>query len=92
VSLVASIAGTLLCVAGLVSRLRAPERPGALLALAGLGVSVLAAIAQQQRVAIDPVHFDHNATYHLLLLPALALLLVGFLRIARARAAARGMQ
>ncbi|HJS21178.1 MAG TPA: hypothetical protein VJ764_00860 [Steroidobacteraceae bacterium] len=89
-SLIVSVVATLVCVAGLVRRLRGPDTRGAILALAGLGVSVLAALAQQQRVAIDRVHFDHNATYHLLLLPALGLLFAGFLRIARARAAQRG--
>jgi hypothetical protein len=90
VSLTASVAGTLLCVAGLLRRLREPGNQGARLALAGLGVSVLAAIAQQRGVALDRVHFDHNATYHVLLLPALALLYTGFRRLAHARAEEQG--
>jgi hypothetical protein len=89
-SLIASVAGTLLCSAGLLRHLRQSHRAGAVLALAGLGVSVLAAIAQQQGVAIDAVHFDHNATYHLLLLPSLALLYMGFSRLAQARAVTGG--
>jgi hypothetical protein len=36
------------------------------------------------------VHFDHNATYHVLLLPALALLYTGFRRLAHARAEEQG--
>lgn len=90
VSLIASVAGIAVCAAGFVSRLRDAGRRGAVLGLAGLGLSVVAALAQQRRVAIDPVHFDHNATYHVLLLPALALLFSGFLQLAHARAAARG--
>jgi hypothetical protein len=90
VSLIASVAGIAVCAAGFVSRLRDAGRRGAVLGLAGLGLSVVAALAQQRRVAIDPVHFDHNATYHVLLLPALALLFSGFLHLAHARAAARG--
>ena len=90
VSLVASVAGLAVCAAGLVARLRDAGRRGAILALAGLGLSVIAAIAQQWRVAIHPVHFDHNATYHVLLLPALALLFGGFLHLGQVRAAARG--
>jgi hypothetical protein len=81
-SLVASVVGILLCAAGLLRHLKAPGA-GARLALAGLGVTVLAAIAQQQQVAFDRTHFDHNATYHVLLLPALALLYCGFLRLRR---------
>ena len=88
-SLIASVAGTMICAAGLLRQLRGAEARGARLALAGLGISVLAAIAQQQHVAIHRVHFDHNATYHLLLLPALALLYTGFQRLAQARAAGR---
>ncbi len=89
-SLIASVAGTLLCAAGLVRRLNRPHNTGAWLALAGLGVSVLAAMAQQRGVALDPVAFDHNATYHVILLPALGLVFAGFLRLARAVPATRG--
>jgi hypothetical protein len=42
-------------------------------------------------VAIDRVHFDHNATYHVLLLPALALFYVGFVRLAQQRVFERGV-
>ena len=90
-SLIASVAGILVCAAGFVRRLRDAGQPGAILGLAGLGLAVVAAVAQQQRVAIDPVRFDHNATYHLLLLPALALLFGGFRHLAHIRAAARGL-
>jgi hypothetical protein len=50
----------------------------------------VAAFAQQQHVAIDHAQFDHNATYHMLLLPALALLYSGFVRLAEQRALERG--
>ena len=89
-SLIASVAGILLCAIGLVRHLRLPGGPGARLALAGLAISVLAAIAQQQRVALHRTYFDHNATYHVLLLPALALLHAGFLRLTRTPAVTRG--
>ena len=78
VSLVATVAGTILCVAGLIHRLRQPDRRGAAMALAGLALSVVAAVAQQQGLALHAVHFDHNATYHLALLPALGLVYAGF--------------
>jgi hypothetical protein len=85
VGLIASVAGTSLCATGLARRLRGRDGPGARLALTGLGLSVLAAIAQQQGVALDRVRFDHNATYHLLLLPALGLFYAGCRRMARVR-------
>lgn len=81
VSLVATSVGTVLCIAGLIRRLREPDHGGAILALVGLGLSVAAAVAQQGGVALHPVHFDHNATYHLFLLPALGLLGVGLTKV-----------
>lgn len=89
-SLTASVAGTALCAAGFVRRLRETDRRGAILGLVGLGLSAVAALIQQQHVALDRVHFDHNATYHVLLLPALALLYVGFARLAQQRVRERG--
>ena len=89
-SLIASVAGILLCAAGLFWRLRQPDNAGAALTLAGLGLSLVAAVAQQQRVALDRIYFDHNATYHLMLLPALGLLFIGFFRLARAGGTRKG--
>lgn len=51
----------------------------ALIALS-LAISVLAAVVQQARVAIDPEYFDHNAVYHVLQGIALVLLYRGFRR------------
>ena len=81
-SLIATVAGTALCVAGLIRRLHQPDNRGAKLALAGLALATLAAAAQQQGAALHPVHFDHNATYHLTLLPALGLVYAGFRHLA----------
>lgn len=78
ISLIATVLGTLLCVAGLLRNARAP---GSMLVLGGLGVSIVAAIAQQRGVALDPQRFDHNATYHVLLLPALWLIYTGLRRL-----------
>ena len=83
-SLAANVLGTVLCIAGLLRHARAP---GSALVLAGLALSIAAAIAQQQGFAIDPVRFDHNATYHVGLLPALWLIAVGLLRLSGVRAA-----
>ncbi len=88
-SLVATVAGTLLCIAGLLRRLHSP---GSLLVLGGLGTSVIAAIAQQRGMAIDPARFDHNATYHLLLLPALGLMYAGLRRLSVEQAAVQRYQ
>lgn len=82
ISLLGTVAGTLLCIAGL---LRNARVAGSMLVLGGLGVSVIAAIAQQRGVALDPARFDHNATYHLLLLPALWLIYTGLRRLSAER-------
>lgn len=47
---------------------------------AALVISIAAAVLQQQRVAIHPVYFDHNALYHVLQGIGLVLLYVGFTR------------
>jgi Family of unknown function (DUF6962) len=82
ISLAATIIGTTLCVAGLLRRVR---WQGSSLVLGGLGISVIAAIAQQRGVAIDPALFDHNATYHLMLLPALWLIYAGLRRLSASK-------
>ena len=86
-SLIATVAGTLLCIAGLLRHIRAP---GSILVLCGLGISVIAAIAQQRGVAIAPARFDHNATYHLMLLPALGVIYAGLRRLSAVRAVSQG--
>jgi len=83
VGVIASSIATLLCVAGLARHALHRPRTGAGLAIGGLALSVTGAILQQSGVAIQPVHFDHNATYHLWLLAALWPFHVGNLRIAR---------
>jgi hypothetical protein len=79
--LVATAAGTLVCLAGLANRVRRGGGTGAWMAMAALALSVVAALVQQVGLAIHPVHFDHNATYHVLLLPALGLFYAGLRRI-----------
>ena len=57
--------GALALGAGLVTQLRRPtERVAATIALAGLGLTVGAAVAQLRKIAVHPRLFDHNATYH----------------------------
>lgn len=82
VTVVASGATTLLCLAGLIFHARRSKRSGAELVAAGLVLSLFAAVLQQRGVAIHPLHFDHNATYHLWLFPALGLIYAGNRRIA----------
>ncbi len=45
----------------------------------GLVIGLAAAALQQQRIGIHPVHFDHNALYHIIQMAALALLFVAAL-------------
>lgn len=45
------------------ARLRRGDRPGAAWILAGLGVSVAAALVQRSGLALHP-HFNHNDLYH----------------------------
>ena len=82
VSVLVSGAGSALCLFGLVRSALRDRRSGAVWAAAGLLISVAASVLQQQRVAAHAIYFDHNATYHVLLIPALALLYAGNLRIA----------
>lgn len=49
-----------------------------LLVFVGLVVALLAAVQQQMRIAIDPVHFDHNAVYHIILMVSYGIVFVGF--------------
>jgi hypothetical protein len=73
VALLASALGIVACVAGCVAGWRRGTR-GAWLLLAGIGVALVAAVGQQLGVAIHPVRFDHNATYHVGLAAALVLM------------------
>ncbi|MEW5915802.1 MAG: hypothetical protein AB1762_05330, partial [Gemmatimonadota bacterium] len=54
-------------------------------------LSIVAAIAQQTRIALHPVYFDHNAVYHVIQGIALVLLYFGFTRVSR-RSPAPGAQ
>jgi hypothetical protein len=81
VAVVVTGAGSVLCLVGLARHARR-ARAGAALAAAGLLISIVASVLQQSGLALHPVHFDHNATYHLFLVPALTLLYVGNRRIA----------
>ena len=57
--------------------IRTRSRGWALVAV-GLTVSAAAALAQQSRIALHPVYFDHNAVYHVVQAGALVLLYLGF--------------
>lgn len=50
------------------------HRRDLLVGLAGLVLMPFAAVLQQLKVAVDPVHFNHNATYHVLQAVAFAML------------------
>lgn len=80
--LMATGIGGLVFAAGVIRYARRHPGRGAGLAVLGVGISVVAGILQQRGVAVHPVHFDHNATYHVILIPALLLLHAGTLRMA----------
>ncbi|MDP3775498.1 MAG: hypothetical protein Q8Q85_14660 [Gemmatimonadales bacterium] len=64
---------------------RARERP-VLMALAGLGLTFIAAGVQQGGIALHPVYFNHNALYHLIQAAALLMLFLGLRWIVARRA------
>jgi hypothetical protein len=72
----------LLMVAGL-QAIRHRSAGWALIAL-GLTISVGAALLQQAEVSIHPVHFDHNAVYHVVQGFAVVALYLGFRRVPQA--------
>ena len=58
----------------------APSPPGSsapALAAGGLALTLVAAALQQLEIGIDPVHFNHNALFHVLQAVALALVYLG---------------
>jgi len=84
VSVIITGAASVICMAGLVRHAITRERRGPLLAASALVISAIAGVLQQKQFAIDPPHFDHNATYHLWLFIALGLLYAGHKRVALA--------
>jgi hypothetical protein len=60
---------------------RAVERNSWWLLALAFGLSIVAALSQQARIAIHAVYFDHNALYHVLQGIALVMLFVGFRRV-----------
>jgi predicted membrane channel-forming protein YqfA (hemolysin III family) len=80
--LMATGIGGLVFAAGVIRHARRYPGRGAGLAALGIGISVVAGVLQQRGVAVHPVHFDHNATYHVIIIPALLLLHAGTLRMA----------
>lgn len=83
--LFATAIGGVVLAAGLIRQAIRHPGHGAGMTAAGIAISVIAGILQQRGIAVHPVHFDHNATYHVILLPALWLLHAGTLRIASTR-------
>jgi hypothetical protein len=84
VSIIVAGLASIICAAGLVRHAVTRERRGPLLAGSALVLSAIAGVLQQMKFAIDPPHFDHNATYHLWLFISLGLLYAGHKRIALA--------
>lgn len=80
-ALVVNAFATLVCIFGMLYRLRRGQTMASSMVWCALTISILAGISQQYGVAIHPRYFDHNATYHVLLLPALGLFYAGICRI-----------
>jgi hypothetical protein len=82
---IATAVGMAVCAAGLLRSACTSPRAPALLALLGLMAAVGAGVAQQRGFAFRAPLIDHNATYHLLLLPSLALFYSGLQVVLAAR-------
>lgn len=65
--------------------------PGALIAAAGVALTLAAAAVQFFGIALDPLHFNHNATAHVVQAVSLALVAVGsFQMLGRMRMELKG--
>jgi len=79
VAIGAYLPAALLLLAALILR-RVRGRPkGTLAGLIGILLALVGAVGQQAGIGIHPVHFDHNAVYHLVQMAALYLLFRGAL-------------
>lgn len=77
VAVVNNLPAILFLLVALVLTYRRTKLTSILPAVAGLGLTLLAAILQQLRVGIHPVYFNHNALYHVIQAVALLLLYFG---------------
>jgi hypothetical protein len=59
------------------------RRPGAILAMAGIVMTLVAALAQQLGLGIHPLNFNHNATAHVVQALALGLIFIGGARLGK---------
>ncbi len=74
VAIVAYVAAAVFLMAVLLRDWLRRRSPGAVAGVLGIMLTLLGALAQQSGVALHPVHFDHNAVYHLIQVVALYLL------------------
>ncbi len=78
---VVALAAALPCVGFLMAALlvlfRRTATPGILFAIFGLALTLVGGVQQQLRLGIDPVHFNHNAVYHVIQMVAFFLLFKG---------------
>ncbi len=81
VAIVAYLAAALFLMAVLLRDWLRNRSPGAVACILGIALTLLAALAQQSGVALHPVHFDHNAVYHLIQAVALYLFFRGALEV-----------
>ena len=70
------LVGAILMLVAFARRWRRTRHPEAMAGVAGIVLVLLGAVGQQAGVALHPVHFDHNAVYHVVQMVALCLLYV----------------
>jgi hypothetical protein len=76
-----AVPATLFLLIALLSAHRRERRAGALIAAAGLALTLLAMLVQQFGIGLHPRYFNHNAVAHVVQAVALALFFAGSLRL-----------
>jgi hypothetical protein len=84
VGIIAYLPSTLFLLFALVTTYRRRPDPAVRWGVAGLALTLVAAVLQQRRVGIHPVYFNHNALYHVIQGAALGMIYVAARSISRA--------
>jgi hypothetical protein len=82
-ALVDYLPATIVLLITLTRHARATGRRSVALGAWGMALTMFAAVLQQLQVGLHPVHFDHNALYHVLQGIAMAMLCVGWRALGR---------
>jgi hypothetical protein len=84
VGIIAYLPSTLFLLFAFIATYRRRPNPAVRWGVAGLGLTLVAAVVQQVRVGIHPVYFSHNALYHVIQGAALGMIFVAARSISRA--------